>query len=106
MATKSQPSLLDPALLRAAIVQSFRKLDPRVQWRNPVMFSVLVGSILTTLFTFSHCSSFHLQITVWLWFTLLFANFAEAIAEGRGKAQAAALRALRTITTARRLRAQ
>jgi K+-transporting ATPase ATPase B chain len=106
MSTKTQVSLLDSALLRPAILDAFRKLDPRVQWRNPVMFSVLVGSVLTTVFTLLRFNSFHLQLTLWLWFTLLFANFAEALAEGRGKAQAAALRKMRTKTTARRLRAE
>src|SRR5205085_2348732 len=95
---KPQSSIFDPALIRPAILDSFRKLDPRVQWKNPVMFVVLIGSVLTTFFTFAHFSGFHLQLTLWLWFTLLFANFAEAMAEGRGKAQAAALRRMRTTT--------
>ena len=100
---KPKTSLLDPALLRQAILDSFVKLDPRVQWRNPVMFVVYIGSILTAFATARHFSGFNLQITLWLWFTLLFANFAEAMAEGRGKAQAATLRAMRTKTHARRL---
>ena len=100
---KPKSSIFDPALLRPAILDSFRKLDPRVQWKNPVMFVVLIGSILTTFFTFAHFSGFHLQLMLWLWFTLLFANFAEAMAEGRGKAQAAALRKMRTTTMARLL---
>ncbi len=103
MSAKSQSSILDPALLRPAILDSFKKLDPRVQWKNPVMFVVFVGSIVTTIITFAHFSGFHLQLALWLWFTVLFANFAEAMAEGRGKAQAAALRKMRTTTTARRL---
>ena len=103
MSERTASSIFDPALVRPAIVDSFRKLDPRVQWRNPVMFVVLVGSVLTTVFTFAQFSSFNLQLTLWLWFTLLFANFAEAMAEGRGKAQAATLRKMRTTTTARRL---
>ncbi len=103
MSEKTASSIFDPALAWPAILESFRKLDPRVQWRNPVMFVVLLGSFLTTIFTFAHFSAFHLQLTLWLWFTLLFANFAEAMAEGRGKAQAAALRKMRTTTTARRL---
>ncbi len=93
---KSKTSLLDPALLRQAALDSFVKLDPRVQWKNPVMFVVYIGSILTALATVAHFLGFNLQITLWLWFTLLFANFAEAMAEGRGKAQAATLRGMRT----------
>src|SRR6187401_2591857 len=100
---KPKSSIFDPELIRPAILDSFRKLDPRVQWQNPVMFVVLLGSIATTFFTFAHFNSFNLQLTLWLWFTLLFANFAEAMAEGRGKAQAATLRKMRTTTMARRL---
>ena len=92
-------SLFDPTILRHAVVDSFLKLDPRRQLRNPVMFTVYVGSILTTgLFVQSLTGPgeappwFILAISVWLWFTVLFANFAEAMAEGRGKAQADALR--------------
>src|SRR4051812_25228083 len=104
MSNRSRSSIFDPALLQPAIVDSFRKLDPRVQWRNPVMFAVYVGAFLTTAATLADPSSFNLQITLWLWFTVLFANFAEAVAEGRGKAQAAALRKMRTKTMARLLR--
>src|SRR6187399_1256415 len=100
---KPKSSIFDPELLRPAILDAIKKLDPRVQWKNPVMFVVLVGSIATTIFTFANFSSFNLQLTLWLWFTLLFANFAEAMAEGRGKAQAATLRKMRTTTMARRL---
>ncbi|MEI8235077.1 MAG: potassium-transporting ATPase subunit KdpB [Verrucomicrobiota bacterium] len=100
---KPKTSLLDPALLRQAAVDSFVKLDPRVQWKNPVMFVVYIGSVLTAFATVRHFSGFNLQITLWLWFTLLFANFAEAMAEGRGKAQAATLRGMRTKTHARKL---
>ncbi|MDD5349934.1 MAG: HAD-IC family P-type ATPase, partial [Chthoniobacteraceae bacterium] len=100
---KPKTSLLDPALLRQAALDSFTKLDPRVQWKNPVMFVVYIGSILTAMSTVRHFSGFNLQITLWLWFTLLFANFAEATAEGRGKAQAATLRGMRTKTHARKL---
>jgi len=99
---KPKTSLLDPALLRQAALDSFVKLDPRVQWKNPVMFVVYIGSILTAIATVRHFTGFNLQITLWLWFTLLFANFAEAMAEGRGKAQAATLRAMRTKTHARK----
>ena len=103
MAKKPASSIFDPTLIRPAIWDSFRKLDPRVQWRSPVMFVVLIGAAWTSAITAFHFSSFNFQITLWLWFTLLFANFAEAMAEGRGKAQAAALRRMRTTTMARRL---
>jgi K+-transporting ATPase ATPase B chain len=107
--SKRKPHLLDRTLIRPAILDSFRKLDPRVQWENPVMFVTEMGAIACTvvvlrdLFT-GHLSTFNLQITVWLWFTVLFANFAEALAEGRGKAQADSLRKARKDTIARRLR--
>ena len=96
-------------LIRSAIGNSFRKLDPRLMARNPVMFIVEVGSVLTTFWTIEHAVSggglgFHLQITAWLWFTVLFANFAEAMAEARGKAQADTLRATKKETPARVLR--
>src|SRR5215813_13755307 len=87
-------SLADAAIVSRAIVDSFRKLDPRVMLKNPVMFVVEVGSVLTTIqliwnaWRHSGQFGFGLQITLWLWFTVLFANFAEAMAEGRGKAQA------------------
>ena len=100
---KPKSSIFDPELIRPAIIDSFKKLDPRVQWKNPVMFVVLLGSVATTAFTIAHFSSFNVQLTLWLWFTLLFANFAEAMAEGRGKAQAATLRKMRTTTMARRI---
>jgi potassium-transporting ATPase ATP-binding subunit len=108
-------SLTDRAILLPAIRDSFRKLDPRWMARNPVMFVVEVGSVITTivfiagLFNGAPATSgsnnelFVGQITVWLWFTVLFANFAEAVAEGRGKAQAAALRKTRSETIARRI---
>jgi len=102
---KKSIALADPALLRAAAIDSFKKLDPRVQLRNPVMFVVFIGAILTTFACFTDPSGFNIQVTLWLWFTALFANFAEAIAEGRGKAQAASLRKMRTTTMARRLAA-
>src|SRR5215467_16083136 len=91
-------SLADAAILSRAVVDSFRKLDPRTMIKNPVMFVVEVGSVLTTIqltWNAVHDSghlAFGLQITTWLWFTVLFANFAEAMAEGRGKAQADTLR--------------
>ena len=103
-------SLMDPALIKPAIASAFGKLDPRVQWRNPVMFVVYVGSILTTLLWVQALGghgeapqSFILAITVWLWFTVLFANFAEAMAEGRSKAQASSLRGMKKKTIAKKL---
>ncbi|HEY5696006.1 MAG TPA: potassium-transporting ATPase subunit KdpB [Acidimicrobiales bacterium] len=108
MATEKR-SLLDAAILRSAAVDSFRKLDPRYMARNPVMFVVLVGSVLTTILFFRDLGEssgdenlFAGLVAAWLWFTVLFANFAEAVAEGRGKAQADTLRKARTETTARR----
>jgi len=101
--------LFDPPIVRRAIADAFKKLDPRHMVRNPVMFVVLIGSILTTLVLVRDVASgrgdigFTLQLALWLWFTVLFANFAEAMAEGRGKAQADALRATRTQTHAKRL---
>ena len=103
-------ALFDKALVGPAIVDSFRKLSPTVQWRNPVMFVVYVGSILTTLLWVQALfgkgeapAMFIFAITVWLWFTLLFANFAEALAEGRSKAQAASLRGVKTSVAAKKL---
>jgi K+-transporting ATPase ATPase B chain len=90
-------------ILRSAAVDALRKLDPRHMARNPVMFVVEASSALTTLAFLREPSAFVGQISAWLWFTVLFANFAEALAEGRGKAQAAALRGLRQETIARRL---
>src|SRR5712672_1324316 len=103
-------SLADSAILSRAILDSFRKLNPRTMVKNPVMFVVEVGAVLTTIqlaWNASHHAgqfSFGLQITLWLWFTVLFANFAEAMAEGRGKAQADTLRKARAETQAHRLR--
>ena len=105
--TTEKKSLLDAQILRSAAVDSLRKLDPRIMARNPVMFVVLVGSVLTTvLFVRDYGSStgeenlFAGLVALWLWFTVLFANFAEAVAEGRGKAQAETLRQARTETSA------
>ncbi|MBN8909219.1 MAG: hypothetical protein J0H99_22035 [Rhodospirillales bacterium] len=104
MSTQSrtaQPTLLDPAILVPAIGQAFRKLDPRLMVRNPVMFVVEVVAALTTVLALRSLAiggagfGFNLQIILWLWVTVLFANFAEAVAEGRGKAQAATLRRAR-----------
>ncbi len=104
-----QSTMLDPAILIPAIGQSFTKLNPRLMVRNPVMFVVEVVAALTTvifvrdLITHGEYLSFTFQIVLWLWITVLFANLAEAVAEGRGKAQAATLRKARTETLARRL---
>jgi K+-transporting ATPase ATPase B chain len=103
MSTKSI-SLFDGAIMRKAVADSFIKLDPRQQLKNPVMFVTLVGALLTfqQLFTSKEPFSYVLQIGLWLFFTVVFANFAEAVAEGRGKAQARALRASRKQLMARR----
>src|SRR5229473_1714279 len=107
---KAKP-LADRKLLLRAIADSFGKLNPRVMVKNPVMFVVEVGAVLTTIElvhdTMRHMAhfGFGLQITLWLWFTVLFANFAEAMAEGRGKAQAETLRKARAETHARRMKA-
>src|ERR1700690_60838 len=91
------------SLVRQAVIGSFKKLHPRDEIKNLVMFVVWLGSILTTVWRFVDFSSFNLQICLWLWFTCLFANFAEAMAEGRGKAHADELRKMRTKTTVRKL---
>jgi K+-transporting ATPase ATPase B chain len=95
--------LLDPHMLWKSLPDAFKKFDPRVQIRNPVMFVVEVGSALTTYSAIIHNSIFAWTITVWLWLTVLFANLAEAVAEGRGKAQAETLRRTKRETVARRL---
>jgi hypothetical protein len=109
MKSKARP-LFDPPIVRKAMVESFRKLDPRHQVRNPVMFVVEVGSVLTTgLFVQALLgkgeapAGFILAVSAWLWFTVVFANFAESMAEGRGKAQAEALRRARRETNAKKL---
>src|SRR5215472_15642306 len=106
----SQSTILDPAILLPAIGQSFVKLDPRLMIKNPVMFVVEIVAALTTVIFIrdllaggSEHLGFTFQIILWLWVTVLFANFAEAVAEGRGKAQAATLRKSRTDTSAKRL---
>lgn len=103
-------SMFDPALVRPAIVDSFKKLTPRTQLRNPVMFCVYVGSILATILWIAALTGqaeapagFILAVALWLWFTVLFANFAEAIAEGRSKAQAASLRSAKKDVMAKKL---
>jgi potassium-transporting ATPase ATP-binding subunit len=98
-------SLFDRHILLTALVGAFRKLDPRVQVRNPVMFIVLLGTVVTLIESIAQPSIFAWSITSWLALTVLFANFAEAMAEGRGKAQADTLRKMRSDTMARRLRA-
>ncbi|EKS9796131.1 MULTISPECIES: potassium-transporting ATPase subunit KdpB [Burkholderia] len=104
--------MFDPALVRPAIADSFRKLTPRTQFRNPVMFCVYVGSILTTILWIAALfgqaeapAGFIVAIALWLWFTVLFANFAEALAEGRSKAQAASLRSAKHNVVAKKLAA-
>jgi K+-transporting ATPase ATPase B chain len=92
----------DAAIVKQAIFDSFKKLNPAVLYKNPVMFIVEIGAVFTSLVLTSHYSLFNLQISIWLWFTVLFANFAEAVAEGRGKAQADTLRKARKFTTARK----
>src|SRR5689334_20657109 len=104
----SQPNrigggLLDPKMLWKSTPDAFKKLDPRVQIKNPVMFVVEVGSVLTLYTAIKSPSVFNWTIVVWLWLTVVFANLAEAVAEGRGKAQAETLRRAKTETTARRL---
>src|SRR5258708_5313507 len=119
---KGEISIFDPKIIRSAIPASFKKLDPRVQMKNPVMFVVEVGSVITTVEfvrlllaqptpTFSAAQLaaerlFVLAVAIWLWFTVVFANFAEAMAEGRGKAQADTLRKARSTTMAKRLATQ
>jgi len=111
MASVRARSLFEIPILSQAVVDSFRKLTPRRQVRNPVMFVVFVGSILASLLWIQALIGrgeaapwFIFWVSVWLWFTVLFANFAEAIAEGRGKAQAASLRKARRDLQAKRLR--
>src|SRR5450756_2206347 len=108
--THKKLAMFDPVLVQPAIVDSFRKLNPAIQWRNPVMFVVYIGSILTTgLYVQALAghgeapAGFILAVTIWLWFTVLFANFAEAVAEGRSKAQAAALRGAKRDVMAKKL---
>jgi potassium-transporting ATPase ATP-binding subunit len=110
-AQKKALNLWEPQIVRPAVAASFRKLHPRTMMRNPVMFVVLVGSVITTMQLLADVAKarpglgFEVQITGWLWITVLFANFAEAMAEGRGKAQADTLRRAKTETVGHRLRA-
>jgi K+-transporting ATPase ATPase B chain len=109
--SRKQQALFEPGLIRQALIDSFKKLAPQVQWRNPVMFIVWVGSIITTLLGIAMITGlqqgdalFTLAISLWLWFTVLFANFAEALAEGRSKAQANSLKGVKKTSWARKLR--
>ena len=108
--SRTSLTLFDSALIGPAVVDAFKKLDPRTQWRSPVMFVVYVGSIITTLLAIQAMNGqgeapfgFIVAVAVWLWFTVLFANFAEALAEGRSKAQAASLRALKQTVMAKKM---
>jgi K+-transporting ATPase ATPase B chain len=110
--SRKQQTLFDPALIRQALIDSFKKLSPRVQWHNPVMFIVWIGSVMTTGLAIAMYSGsltgnplFTAAISLWLWFTVLFANFAEALAEGRSKAQANSLKGVKKTSWARKLRA-
>lgn len=98
-----QAGVFDPAQMFAALPGAVRKLDPRHLARNPVMFVVFTGSVATTAMAFADPSVFSWLITAWLWFTVLFANLAESVAEGRGKAQAASLRKVKQDTIAHRI---
>ncbi|MGE2833866.1 potassium-transporting ATPase subunit KdpB [Mycobacterium sp. SMC-4] len=101
--TRLVGGLLDPKLLWTSLPDALRKLDPRTLWRNPVMFIVEIGAVWTTVWTIPNPSWFAWLIVLWLWLTVIFANLAEAVAEGRGKAQAQSLRKAKTDTMARRL---
>ncbi|MGN6607467.1 MAG: potassium-transporting ATPase subunit KdpB [Jatrophihabitans sp.] len=103
--TRVAGGLLDPATLWRSLPDALRKLDPRTLWRNPVMLIVELGAVYTTVLALTSPSAFAWLIVVWLWLTVVFANLAEAVAEGRGKAQADALRRAKTDTVARRLTA-
>ncbi|MFE3753461.1 potassium-transporting ATPase subunit KdpB [Nocardia tengchongensis] len=95
--------LFDPKMLLESLPDALKKLDPRVMWRNPVMLIVEIGAVWTTILAIAHPTFFAWAIVVWLWLTVIFANLAEAVAEGRGKAQADTLRKAKTDTVARRL---
>ncbi|WP_337262065.1 MULTISPECIES: potassium-transporting ATPase subunit KdpB [unclassified Serratia (in: enterobacteria)] len=108
--TRKQRALFEPALVRTALIDAAKKLDPRVQWRNPVMFVVYIGSILTSAIWLTilagktdGSAAFTGSISLWLWFTVLFANFAEALAEGRSKAQAESLKGTKKTSWAKKL---
>jgi high-affinity K+ transport system ATPase subunit B len=100
--SRKQLALLEPTLVRQALLDAVKKLSPTVQWRNPVMFIVWIGSLITTLLAVAMASghlagsaAFTAAVSIWLWFTVLFANFAEAMAEGRSKAQANSLKGVK-----------
>src|SRR5579883_749889 len=106
---KTRP-LWDPPIIQRALIDSIKKLDPRIQMRNPVMFVVEVGSVFTLVLYILSLggqgdapSGFILAISLWLWFTVIFANFSEAMAEGRGKAQAQSLKAARKDVSSKKL---
>ncbi|MBH2771853.1 potassium-transporting ATPase subunit KdpB [Serratia marcescens] len=108
--TRKQRALFEPALVRTALIDALKKLDPRVQWRNPVMFVVYIGSLLTTAIWLAiltgqtdGAAAFTGSVSLWLWFTVLFANFAEALAEGRSKAQAESLKGTKKTSWAKKL---
>ncbi|AVJ16659.1 potassium-transporting ATPase subunit KdpB [Serratia rhizosphaerae] len=108
--TRKQRALFEPALVRNALLDAVKKLNPRTQWRNPVMFVVYLGSLLTTLIWLgmlagysSGDAAFTGSVALWLWFTVLFANFAEALAEGRSKAQAESLKGSKKTSWAKKL---
>ncbi|MGO2461547.1 MAG: HAD-IC family P-type ATPase, partial [Ewingella sp.] len=108
--TRKQRALFEPRLIRTALLDSVKKLDPRVQWRNPVMFVVYLGSILTTIIWLAilfkqtdGSAAFTGSVSLWLWFTVLFANFAEALAEGRSKAQAQSLKGVQKTSWAKKI---
>src|SRR6476469_4598175 len=109
MSKSKSKSLWDGKIVRQALIDAVTKLGPRSMLRNPVMFVVAAGSVLTTVLlvrdamAWKPAFGFDLQITLWLWFTVLFANLAEAMAEGRGKAQAETLRKARTETVANKI---
>src|SRR5436305_92775 len=98
-----QGGLLDPKMLRRSLPDALSKLDPRTLWRNPVMFIVEIGAVWSTILAIIEPSWFSWLTVMWLWLTVVFANLAEAVAEGRGKAQAESLRKTKTATVARRL---
>jgi K+-transporting ATPase ATPase B chain len=108
--TSAHRSLFDPTIVRGAVISAIAKMNPREQVRNPVMFVVYIVSILTTVLWIQALlgkgeasAAFIGGVSIWLWFTVIFANFAEAGAEGRGKAQAASLRKSRREVTAKKL---